>query len=326
MTARIKMIENRFITIFCLLFLFARCSPIPPEIKTERIVRTVTTYDQTVWPTVGKALSSPFGPRQKASEGFRYDFHRGIDIPGAVGEPIYAIADGEVYRTYTDPNTTFPNGGNVVILRHSPDKPIPFHGQNHTEYYSLYLHLDTIQVSQGDPVAQGAVIGTLGASGTTSFPHLHFEVRLGTTCSREYQISNPTFTCASYFQSGHQDPHVNPFLFLPYADRDNLTVTVIQESPLIVQVRSQPTELDFNNIRVLRGGITKAINLDQRIGIDPNNIDNNNYDGVIISPARFNTSSVSYEITFEFSTLSGFDSIEVTDLWGKGLKMTPASP
>ncbi len=327
------MIKNRLGFIGSLLFLFAGCCGDHPETsietelggKTERILGNVKIYDQTVWPTVRKAISSPFGPRQKASEGYRYDFHRGIDIPGDVGDPVYAIADGEVYRTYSHPNTSFPNGGNVVILRHTPETPIPLHGQDHSEYYSLYLHLDTILASQGTSVVQGATIGTLGMSGTTSFPHLHFESRVGTTCSREYQVGNPTATCASYFASGPQDPHVNPFMLLQYANTESLSVTVLQNAPLIVQVRSQPTELDFNEIRVVHVE-TNTINLNQRIGIDPVNIDNNNYNGAIISPARFNASSEAYEITFEFPSLPGSRSIEVTDIWGSGVRMTPASP
>jgi len=168
---------------------------------------TPVVFDETQWPTVGETISSPFGHRQKASDDFRYDFHRGIDIPGDSGEPVVAMADGEVYRTYFDgdPSSSFPNGGNVVILRHSFDQPYPFHDMDFTTYYSLYLHLDEIFVDTAtlggpyDPVAKGVVIGTLWQTGDTVFDHLHFEIRIGTTCSREFQVANPQSSCASTF-------------------------------------------------------------------------------------------------------------------------------
>lgn len=75
-----------------------------------------------VWPTSGTStrdfpLSSTFGPRLKASEACRYDFHRGIDIPVPCDTPVRAIADGTVrlpgdYDSHTD---------RLVQIRH--DKP-----------------------------------------------------------------------------------------------------------------------------------------------------------------------------------------------------------
>ena len=55
-----------------------------------------------VWPLTGTSLpstqSSPFGPRQLASDNLRYDFHRGIDTPAPTGTPMYAVDDGTVHR------------------------------------------------------------------------------------------------------------------------------------------------------------------------------------------------------------------------------------
>jgi murein DD-endopeptidase MepM/ murein hydrolase activator NlpD len=54
-----------------------------------------------VWPISGTTtpdapLSSTFGPRLKASESFRYDFHRGVDVPTPIGSAVHAIAEGTV--------------------------------------------------------------------------------------------------------------------------------------------------------------------------------------------------------------------------------------
>lgn len=295
--------------------------------------RPTVGYDRTVWPVAARALSSPFGPRLKASEGFRYDFHRGIDIPGVRGEPVVALADGEVFRTYLegDRSSPYPEGGNVVILRHRTDVPFPFHGRAFTTYYSLYLHLDTIHVGMATPggpyraIAAGAQLGTLGQSGPTTFDHLHFEIRIGTTCSREYQIANPDAPCASTFGATPQDPHVNPFLFLPYRESDDLEVEILRRDPLTVRIRSDRDELDFDEIRVSRGDVVKTIGFDDRMGIDPANIDNPTFNGVTIRPARHNASTPAYEIEFEFASFAPYDVIEIRDIWGKGFRI-PRGP
>ena len=294
-------------------------------------------FDDTQWPTVGRALSSPFGPRLQASEGFLYDYHRGIDIPGDLGEPIVALADGEVYRTYFEgaPGNPYPDGGTVVVLRHIADQPIPLHGGLHTIYYSLYLHLDSIVeelvVEPDTPpeerpqVSGGDVIGTLGQTGGTTFDHLHFEIRVGTTCSREFQIANPESSCASYFGETPRDPHINPTVFLGYIDENATQIEVLQASPLQVRVTAPRSELDLDEIRVVHSGGEKVVNFNHRTGIDPLNIDNPDYDGVLISPAQFNTSSPTYEITFEFAGIGDFTMIEARDIWGDVTSLTPAT-
>jgi murein DD-endopeptidase MepM/ murein hydrolase activator NlpD len=55
--------------------------------------------------------------------------------------------------------------GNFVIIDHNID------------YLTLYAHLDQIVVKEKDVVAQGQVIGTVGSTGNSTGPHLHFEIR-----------------------------------------------------------------------------------------------------------------------------------------------------
>jgi len=96
------------------------------------------------WPTVSRVISSPFGPRIKESENSRFDFHRGIDIPGNSGDDIYSIADGVVDRVFLVGSTTFPKGGNVVRIKHEDTEGV---------YFSLYLHLNTIAVREDHKAA-----------------------------------------------------------------------------------------------------------------------------------------------------------------------------
>ncbi len=273
-------------------------------------------------------MSSPFGPRLKASENYRYDFHRGIDIPADRGAPVHAIADGEIFRTYYegDPASPYPGGGNVVILRHAFDTPLTFHGRSNTRYYSLYLHLDTILVNTAVPggpyeqVKKGDQIGTVGHSGETNFNHLHFEIRVGTTCSLEYQLSHPDASCAKYFDTP-QDPHINPLLLLDYPDINSYEIEIVRLDPLTIRLRSNRDELDFNEIRVRNRQGEKVINFNDRTGISPSNIDDSSYGGVTIKPSRFSARTDAYVISFEFANIHAFHSIEIKDIRGSRMKL-----
>ncbi len=96
--------------------------------------------------------------------------HRGIDLGGVIGTPIYAVDAGVV--VYSDWNV---NGyGNLIVIDHG------------TGFQSIYAHLDSFLKYCGDNVAQGEQIGTMGTTGNSSGPHLHFEIR-----SLEYGPVNP---------------------------------------------------------------------------------------------------------------------------------------
>ncbi len=86
--------------------------------------------------------------------------HRGIDIDGNTGQPIYAVDAGViVYAGWNDWGY-----GNMIMIDHG------------TGWQSLYAHLDGISVVCGQSVDMGTVIGTLGNTGRSSGSHLHFEL------------------------------------------------------------------------------------------------------------------------------------------------------
>lgn len=87
----------------------------------------------------------------------------GVDIGAAIGTPVYATAGGTVSLAREGGW----NGGygNYIIISHP----------NGTQ--SLYGHLNSVNVSQGQSVGKGDMIGTLGNSGNSTGPHLHFEIR-----------------------------------------------------------------------------------------------------------------------------------------------------
>lgn len=104
-------------------------------------------------PAVGRVFSK-YGTRGRRS-------HQGVDIPLAMGEPIYAAFSGKV--RYAQYNTG--GYGNMVIIRH----------ENGLETW--YAHLTRCNVKVNDYVAAGSVIGFCGNTGRSRGPHLHFEVR-----------------------------------------------------------------------------------------------------------------------------------------------------
>ena len=86
--------------------------------------------------------------------------HSGLDIIAGQGEPVLATADG----TVADVVRTGKGLGNVVTIDHG------------NGYVTRYAHLSDISVSKGQKVTRGKKIATVGVSGNTFAPHLHYEV------------------------------------------------------------------------------------------------------------------------------------------------------
>lgn len=105
-------------------------------------------------------ISSPYGYRSSPFGGNR-SFHAGVDFVAPLGTPVQAAREGEVRATGFDPIY-----GNFVLLTHRGG------------YETFYGHLDQITVRLNDEVSSGMIIGTVGNSGLSTGPHLHFEIRL----------------------------------------------------------------------------------------------------------------------------------------------------
>ena len=128
--------------------------PRVPKTKKPRILDTYT------YTTPGGFLIRPISGGRK-SQGIHG--HNGIDLAGTPGTPVMASADGRVIVSKIGGY----NGGygNMIIISH--DNGIQ----------TVYAHLRSGNVSVGESVAQGQVLGELGNTGKSSGPHLHFEVR-----------------------------------------------------------------------------------------------------------------------------------------------------
>lgn len=235
-------------------------------------------------------LASTFGPRLKSSDGNRYDFHRGLDIVGDRGASVLAIADGEIIRVYDEGSEAYPNLGRVVIVEHSDVTDFVFQGTTVSKYYSLYGHLDGFsEVSQRvldenlpQPVAAGDLLGEMGDSGTTDLVHLHFEIRLQTTCSLEYQLANSSLDCATV----GFDPHINPVdLFLESLASDDVYGLEITQDSGVLHIEATAARPYFN------------------------------LDGVTIEVyTNSNSDSTLFEQRYSFNTREGFDATSTETL------------
>lgn len=106
-----------------------------------------------IWPVQG-VLTSGFGPRWGRQ-------HNGIDLSANIGTPVIAAGPGRVIAA--GPNGGF---GNLVLIDHGGG------------LVTAYAHLNAINVSRGQQVATGNSVGTVGTTGNSTGPHLHFETRV----------------------------------------------------------------------------------------------------------------------------------------------------
>lgn len=108
--------------------------------------------------------TSPFGVR-RTFNGKTEGRHRGLDIDGKTGEPIFAMNDGNVVLVAND----FYFIGNAVFIDHGAG------------LFSIYFHMSATKVREGERVKRGQRIGLIGKTGRVTGPHLHVGVKLADT-------------------------------------------------------------------------------------------------------------------------------------------------
>jgi hypothetical protein len=112
-------------------------------------------------PVPGEVIDSPFGLRRLPWE--RHGrLHEGVDIAAPSGEKVLAVADGIVTKSGESPSY-----GRYVEVEHGAG------------LVSFYAHLGRIdrEAKAGAYLTRGATVGRIGSSGTSTGPHLHFEIR-----------------------------------------------------------------------------------------------------------------------------------------------------
>jgi murein DD-endopeptidase MepM/ murein hydrolase activator NlpD len=269
-----------------------------------------------IWPycaTQPSPISSPFGPRLMASQGFRYDFHRGVDLPAPLDTPFYAIAEGVVTRVVTDPVSL----DGTIRIRHT--EPVT--------YYSHYRHVAASFAITGQVVYKGMLIGSTGQS-ASGFEHIHFEIR-----------DEP---------GGYEKYSVNPFIRMPYDDTNDYHIEISQVSvdptdpaestTVLLAVTGPRQELDLNRFTVSVDGGERVLDLNNLNrtetpapnNTDPDLLDNPYQDDICIMPASFNTSSDAYRLDLAFHRMTGNPPDTVTaqaaDLFSHAVTATLFAP
>jgi murein DD-endopeptidase MepM/ murein hydrolase activator NlpD len=191
-------------------------------------IATTSAYD-TQWNIITndtrygvRNLSLPGSPRKCWNVTWPRMLHSGLDLyrldgQDAAGTPLVAVADGMV--AYYDPAyTSYP--GRVVILRH----PL----SDGRMIYSMYAHLGSVSVTQGQVIARGQPIGTVLYQAGDS--HLHFELRWfldGTSIYPSYTSCNGIVYGRGYTYLTHPDDfyqgYVDPDAFIQARGGPSLT-------------------------------------------------------------------------------------------------------
>lgn len=123
--------------------------------------RQLLAYTPSIRPAQAPWPSSSFGPRLDPLTG-AWVLHKGLDLAGNRGQPIIAPANGRVIWV------GWRGGyGRTVVVDHG------YGLQTH------FAHLDAYHVRPGQPVQRGEVIASMGSTGRSTGPHLHYEVRRG---------------------------------------------------------------------------------------------------------------------------------------------------
>ncbi len=124
------------------------------EDQTTRLRTTPSISPTKGWVTSGFGYrTSPFTANR--------EFHRGLDIAGRLGTPVYAPADGKI--RFAGNRRAL---GNTVAISHG-------YGVE-----TLYGHMHELKVKGGQKVVRGQEIGLLGSSGRSTGPHLHYQVQV----------------------------------------------------------------------------------------------------------------------------------------------------
>ena len=114
------------------------------------------------WPIESGYITSIYGQRESPFGGLTDDFHTGYDFANGIGTDIRATADGLVIFTAGDTS----GYGNHLQIRHD------------TGLITLYGHAKELFVAEGEYVKRGQKIAEIGVSGSSTGPHVHYEVRV----------------------------------------------------------------------------------------------------------------------------------------------------
>lgn len=183
-------------------------------------------------------IASPYGPRDGG-------FHRGIDLAGPVGAPIYAAADGTVAAAGTASGF-----GHWIVLNHN------INGHIWSTVYG-HMYADGVLVHPGERVTAGQHIANRGSDGESTGPHLHFEVWDGGRLSGGHDIDPAGWVTSS------PDPGAAPASRAPAQPGGAQAAAAVTPTPAPAPQSSAAdvvTAADWDKVAQLEAGGNWSIN------------------------------------------------------------------
>lgn len=182
--------------------------------------------------------------------------HNGVDIRTPVGTPVRAVANGRVIAVQSEDHGGF---GKYVSIEH-PNVPDPLHPGETTTLVSSYSHLSTIFVTVGEVVSRGQGIALSGNTGTSTGPHLQFQVDRGEAqwfpywAFTEHEARNAGLNPIQAVNSGLFRSRLNiytvhPLLFVQ--NNDNPSLYIVRgstESEVREEVKSAAPTISYRDL------------------------------------------------------------------------------
>ena len=253
----------------------------------------ISPKDLGCWPlaTDGRPTSTmadPYGPRILGS---RYDFHRGIDLQQPLGTPVYAITAGQVVLALsTQPGDDNDKLGKYVVIAHEDENGEPFQ--------TKYQHLDSYSVQEGDELAQGEQLGTVGNSGDgIDTVHLHFGLSMGRNDGVFSRVTSR-----------------NPLHILPYEQGEKQMVISRTDDTLSFALGQEPTSIDIVRwVITPEGHPPKVLGWESREGMDKDDDDTNPFENIEVIPESFRVATELYQVRVDYSgDWAGLNSCSLT--------------
>ena len=142
-------------------------APAVEDEETELLARVTSAFtaekhwNQSLGLPAAAAMNAVYGTLRSYNGSPYNRYHSGVDFAGATGTSVLAAADGQVVLA-----DTLRIRGNTIVIDHG------------WGLYTLYAHQNSMLVSVGETVTSGQTIGTVGSTGRSTGPHLHWEVWL----------------------------------------------------------------------------------------------------------------------------------------------------
>ena len=178
-------------------------------------------------PLPGAQLTQAFGPTSETLEpsatvdDVTYDhYHNGLDLAAPLGTPVLAAASGTV--TFAGKES---DGAVVVKIQHADG------------YTTLYAHLDpSLQVTVGQQVVAGQVIGQVGMTGVTTGPHLHFGL---------YTSGGTAIDPSTWLSTGHLPDSASPATLIGPSAADPSTLTQVSGSAALARFDAASSRIPY---------------------------------------------------------------------------------